>query len=83
MSKPREKYRAGRTVKTSISLSETVNTWAEELALKKGFDNFSQYVADLIRRDKERDEQPASPAPGFQLNAIHAPHLNETTPRKK
>jgi len=50
----KEKYSAGRSVKTSISLSEVVNSWAEEQAAKRGFDNFSAYIADLIRREKER-----------------------------
>lgn len=56
MARSKQKYRAGTTVKTSISLSETVNGWAEVLASKRGYDNFSAYIADLIRRDKERDD---------------------------
>jgi len=44
-------------VKTSISLSGPVAGWADDLAAKKGFGtNFSAYIADLIRRDKERDD---------------------------
>lgn len=40
----------------SISFSVTVATWAKDLAEKKGYDNFSAYISDLIRKDKERDE---------------------------
>jgi Arc/MetJ-type ribon-helix-helix transcriptional regulator len=47
-------------VKRSISLSKTVSGWADEQAEKKGFHtNFSAYIADLIRRDKERENPQA------------------------
>ena len=43
-------------VKRSISLSPRVNEWAEELAEKRGFgNNFSGFVADLVRRSQEQD----------------------------
>jgi hypothetical protein len=43
-------------VKKSISLSIVVAEWADALAAKKGFgSNYSAYIADLIRRDQERD----------------------------
>ena len=45
-------------VKKSISLSIVVAEWADALAYKKGFgSNYSAYIADLIRRDQERDEE--------------------------
>ena len=45
-------------VKKSISLSKVVSGWADRLAAAKGFDsNFSAYIADLIRRDKDREDQ--------------------------
>jgi hypothetical protein len=45
-------------VKKSISLSLIVAEWADGLATKKGFgSNYSAYIADLIRRDKEKDEE--------------------------
>ena len=45
-------------VKKSISLSIVVAEWADTLAYKKGFgSNYSAYIADLIRRDQERDEE--------------------------
>ena len=45
-------------VKKSISLSIVVAEWADGLASKKGFgSNYSAYIADLIRRDKERDDE--------------------------
>jgi hypothetical protein len=45
-------------VKKCISLSGVVAGWADGLAVKKGFDtNYSAYIADLIRRDKERDDE--------------------------
>jgi hypothetical protein len=44
-------------VKKSISLSGVVSIWADGLAAKKGFGtNYSAYIADLIRRDKERED---------------------------
>lgn len=53
MKQPRRK---SETEKLSVSLSKTVYSWAVELADKKGFDtNFSAYIADLIRRDRERE----------------------------
>jgi hypothetical protein len=40
--------------KTSISLPEVVMGWGKERMLEKGFgENFSNYLADLIRHDKE------------------------------
>ena len=46
-------------VKKSISLSIIVAEWADALAAKKGFgSNYSAYIADLIRRDRDRDEEP-------------------------
>jgi Arc/MetJ-type ribon-helix-helix transcriptional regulator len=43
-------------VKKSISLSMVVADWADELAQTKGFgSNYSAYIADLIRRDWERE----------------------------
>ncbi len=41
----------------SISLSKIVNGWAEELATKKGYDNFTAYISELIRQDKAECEQ--------------------------
>jgi len=47
-----------RVAKKSISLSRVVSVWADGLAAKKGFGtNFSAYIADLIRRDKEREDE--------------------------
>ena len=43
--------------RTSISLANVVWQMAVEMMQAKGFnDNFSSYVADLIRRDKEKQE---------------------------
>ena|SRR5208337_1658062 len=44
--------------RTTVSLARMVWDMAEEQMQAKGFnDNFSAYVADLIRRDKERSEE--------------------------
>jgi hypothetical protein len=44
--------------RTTVSLARVVWDLAEEQMKAKGFnDNFSAYVADLIRRDKERSEE--------------------------
>lgn len=41
--------------RTTVSLAKIVWEMAQEMMRLKGFnDNFSSYVADLIRRDKER-----------------------------
>lgn len=41
--------------KTTISLPDRVGEWGEQMADRRGFgENFSAYVADLIRRDHER-----------------------------
>jgi hypothetical protein len=59
-------------VKKSISLSIVVAEWADNLAAKKGFgSNYSAYIADLIRRDREKDEE---------LQMIQA--SSETSPHK-
>ncbi len=46
-----------QTVKTSISISEQVDGFAQELMKKWGYDNFSAFVAELIRREKQRDQE--------------------------
>ena len=41
--------------RTTISLATVVWDMAEEMMARKGFnENFSAYVADLVRRDQER-----------------------------
>jgi hypothetical protein len=57
--------RKSQVIKTAISLTPVVLSWAKKLAEEKGFGaNFSAYVADLIRRDNEnaaaRTEREAS-----------------------
>ena len=50
--------KAASTVQRNISLSRAVAEWAEELASRKGHgSNFSGYIADLIRRDKEKQDE--------------------------
>jgi hypothetical protein len=51
--KPKRKM---KDVRTSVSLAPVVWEWAGEIMEVKGFNNLSSYVADLIRRDKERIE---------------------------
>jgi non-homologous end joining protein Ku len=47
--------------RTTVSLAHVVWDMAETMMAQKGFnDNFSAYVADLVRRDKERCEQTAA-----------------------
>lgn len=44
--------------RTTVSLAEVIWKMAEKQMEAKGFNyNFSAYVADLIRRDKERESQ--------------------------
>lgn len=45
------------TVRATISLNQVVDRMAKEMMELKGYDNFSAYIADLIRRDKEREEE--------------------------
>ncbi len=53
------KARTRTTKNVTVSLSEKVNKWAEEMAEEKGYDNFSAYIADLIRQDKRAEEEKA------------------------
>lgn len=58
------KRRKPETVRTTISLAKVVQNMADERMEALGFNgNLSAYVADLIRRDKER--QAAKP-PGAE-----------------
>ena len=50
-------------VRTSVSLHKKVGQWADEMMEARGFDNFSAYVADLIRRDKEGEAAKSSTDP--------------------
>jgi hypothetical protein len=60
-------------VKRSISLSRVVSDWAESLADAKGFGtNFSAYIADLIRRDKEREDQLKLTSQGSESSSLKA-----------
>lgn len=43
-------------VRTTITLNPTVNKWARELMVKNAHNGFSDFLADLIRREKERDD---------------------------
>lgn len=46
------------SIAKSISFSKTVYDWAMELADKKGYGtNFSAYIQDLIRRDRDRERE--------------------------
>jgi hypothetical protein len=45
-------------VHRNVSLPKAIADWADDLATRKGHgSDFSAYVADLIRRDKERHEE--------------------------
>ena len=54
-----------KDVRTTISLAPVVMKIAEEMQAARGYNNFSAYVADLIRRDQERyqDRQRLAPLP--------------------
>lgn len=46
------------SVKKSISFSKTVYAWGIDTAKKRGHGtNFSAYIADLIRRDRDRERE--------------------------
>ncbi len=62
------KMKPATTVQRNISLSRAVAEWAEDLASRKGHgSNFSGYIADLIRRDKEKQDESNLAAKGKQL----------------
>lgn len=66
--------------RTTVSLAWVIWDMAEEMMTAKGFnDNFSAYVADLIRRDKERKKR--NPTPLGKASHIQYPsppdQLNE------
>lgn len=55
----------GNIVKRSISLSPQVNQWAEEMAAAKGYqNNFSAFLADLIREARGDAIPQTQVAPG-------------------
>jgi hypothetical protein len=71
-----------------VSLAKVVWDIAKEMMESKGFnDNFSAYVADLVRRDKEREEakQATHVAISEKLSSSpypsHQPQLNEVRER--
>ncbi len=44
--------------RTTVSLDKLVWKWANQMMRAKGYnENFSAYVADLIRRDKEKRDR--------------------------
>jgi hypothetical protein len=62
---------SSEVVKRSISLSRVVSDWAEGLADAKGFGtNFSAYIADLVRRDKEREDQLKLASQGIESSSL-------------
>lgn len=65
----------GRSDKrTTVSLAEVVWKMAEERMDAKGFnDNFSSYVADLIRRDMERAGAANPVPPTAAISSAPAP----------
>lgn len=49
------KQRKPPSIRTTISLAKVVDDLAQEMMEIRGFNgNFSNYIADLVRRDKER-----------------------------
>ena len=55
--------------RTSITLSPKLAEWAYALAEEGGYDNFTAYISELIRRDKERtDEKKSRLAGGNPVN---------------
>jgi hypothetical protein len=58
--------KARKDKRTTVSLAWVVWEMAEEMMREKGFnENFSAYVADLIRRDKERAERQDADSKGM------------------
>lgn len=55
--RPEAAKRPGNTVKVTMSLTPVIKGWAIECADKRGYNNFSAYIAELIRRDKEEVEE--------------------------
>ena len=65
-------------IRKSISLSRAVSDWADELSHKKGFGtNFSAYIADLVRKDKERESHTKLPLPGQLVEASSMKEIAE------
>jgi non-homologous end joining protein Ku len=76
--------------RTTVSLAEVVWQMAEANMQAKGFnDNFSSYVADLIRRDKEHQEkknlpdQHCAPMVSNEICKPSAKPLSSTVARRK
>ena len=75
--------------RTTVSLAQVVWEMAEKLMEAKGFnDNFSAYVADLIRRDKERTEMVSTSLAhnkcvGYPNHLSQGVEMNEPQRKKK
>jgi hypothetical protein len=70
--------KARKDKRTSISLAQVVWDWAMEMMEAKGYnDNISAYIADLIRRDKERQEEKESQKPKSSSSTSYPPHREE------
>jgi hypothetical protein len=51
------KSKTSGIIKRSVSFSPLINKWAEQIAKKRGYTNFSQFLASLIRQAKDDDEK--------------------------
>lgn len=74
-----------RDKRITISLAQVVMTMAVENMEERGFnENFSAYIADLIRRDREREEarKAGKPSTFPRHNPQHL-ELNEPAPKPK
>ena len=67
--------------RTSVSLAEVVWKLAEEMMEARGFnDNFSAYVADLIRRDRELHEARSKPRAVYPGASSHLSEFHDALP---
>ncbi len=74
-----------KDVRTTISLTKVIWDWAEEIMDERGYNNFSSYVADLVRRhkeelDREKKGHVTYPPHGEQIMRIED---GGQTPKKK
>jgi len=53
----KKKTSKGKSIRINISLQPVVAKWAEEVMLARGHPNISAFVADLIRRAQEKEEE--------------------------
>ena len=68
----KKKTGAPKVIKTSVSLPKVLVDFAEKHCAEEGYNSLSAYIAELIRRDKQRWE-------GKDGKTVYPPHRDQIT----